>query len=88
MGMAMDLSAITLINDTGKLRIDLTDETQNKNFYDAFRNCWDRILQSYNGGKCTCSIGYPHTHPPSNELHKNHMHVSLCCPPQTGVAGC
>lgn len=87
-GKALDISALTLHNGTSSYKIDLTDRTQNQNFYDAFRTCWDNSMKSFLGKECTCSIGHSHTHPPSNELHNDHMHISLSCPPQTGVAGC
>ena len=90
-GKALDISALVMDHGGPPYRIDLTDSTQNQKFYDAFRTCWDNSMQSYmsSGGRtCTCSIGHPHTHPPSNVLHKNHMHISLTCPTQPGVAGC
>lgn len=87
-GKALDISALTLHNGTSSYKIDLTNRTQNQNFYDAFRTCWDNSMKSFLGKECTCSIGHSHTHEPSNDLHDDHMHVSLSCPTQSGVAVC
>ncbi len=87
-GKALDISALIMNHGGPSYKIDLTDRTQNQSFYDAFRTCWDNSMKSFLGQNCTCSIGHPHTHPPSNELHNNHMHISLTCPTQPNVAGC
>ncbi len=87
-GKAMDISALTLHNGTSSYKIDLTSRTQNQNFYDAFRTCWDNSMKSSLGNECTCSVGSPKTYEPSNELHDDHMHISLSCPTQSGVAVC
>jgi hypothetical protein len=88
LGMAMDISAITLHNGYSSQKIDLTDKTHNQNFYNSFRSCWDNSMKNFMGKECTCSIGHAHTHDPSNHLHNDHMHISLTCPSQSGVAGC
>ncbi len=85
LGMALDISAITLHNNglfgnSSSQRIALTENTTNQPFYDSFRSCWDAAVVQATGGKCTCSIGHSHTHDPSNALHDDHMHISLSCP--------
>lgn len=90
-GKALDISALIMSHGGVPYKIDLTSRTKNQNFYDAFRTCWDNSVQSMvrnKGQNCTCSIGHTHTHKPSNNLHDNHMHISLTCPQQRGVAGC
>lgn len=92
-GMALDVSAIRLhsrdmLGRESTQRIELTDKTSNQPFYDSFRTCWDAAVAEVNGRNCTCSIGHRHTHEPSNELHNDHMHISLSCPPSPGTVNC
>lgn len=89
LGMALDISAIKLFNGPSTKKIDLTKDTKDQKFYNDFRNCWDSAIEVHMGKEsCTCSIGHQHTHDPSNDLHDDHMHISLACPPQSGVAVC
>jgi Extensin-like protein C-terminus len=82
LGMAMDVSSITLQYNGGNTqRIDLTKDTKNQPFYDSFRSCWDKSVAVVNGKNCACSVGHTHTHKPSNDLHDDHMHLALACPP-------
>lgn len=85
-GMALDISGMTVFINGKPQHIEFTSNSNNQPFYDKFRTCWDNALRC--SGKCTCSIGHPHTHPPSNEKHNDHMHISLTCPSMPGVAGC
>jgi hypothetical protein len=88
-GMALDISALVLDMGTYTRRVELTDKTQDSLFYKEFRNCWQKAIEIHGGKEsCLCSIGHQHSHPYSNELHNDHMHVSLICPPQPKVAGC
>ncbi len=89
LGMALDISSIKLFNGSYTKKIDLTKNTTDQKFYNDFRSCWNSAIEIHNGKEsCTCSIGHQHTHDPSNELHDDHMHISLSCPPQSGVAVC
>lgn len=93
LGKAIDISAIILENGTSKTRIDLTKDTQNQAFYNAFRACWDKSMEEAQyaqyGKNCTCSIGHTHAaYEPANHKHDDHMHLSLSCPAQTNVVGC
>lgn len=89
LGMALDISSIKLFNGPYTKKIDLTKNTTDQKFYNDFRSCWNSAIEIHNGKEsCTCSIGHQHTHDPSNELHDDHMHISLSCPPQSGVAVC
>jgi hypothetical protein len=86
LGMALDISAISLETGNSTQRIRLTENSNNQPFYDAFRSCWDKAVEKVNGKNCTCSIGHAHTHPPSNTLHNDHMHISLACPPGGAIS--
>lgn len=91
-GQALDVDGI-LLHGSGSspVFIPLTEEAarepRTNSFYKNFRACWDKELTT-DGRVCTCSIGHPHVHEPSNELHRDHMHLSLTCPAKPGVAGC
>lgn len=89
-GEAVDLSSITLkFNDGSYQRIELTKETTNPQFYDAFRECWNNSMKGEDrAASCTCSIACPgHPPPPMNELHDNHLHISYRCSTPVDAAG-
>ena len=91
-GEAVDLESINLkFSDGTSQKIELTSNSNNNDFYDAFRNCWDTALDGLPATKgCMCSIACNGKHKPSNGLHNNHMHISFKCSkhPPARVAGC
>ncbi len=86
LGMAMDISSVTLryrdsLGRESVKRIELSKQTNDQAFYDSFRSCWDASVAEVNGKNCACSVGHSQSREPSNELHDNHMHLALACPP-------
>ena len=86
LGMAMDVSSVTLryrdfLGRESVKQIDLSKQTNNQAFYDSFRSCWDASVAEVNGKNCACSVGHSLSREPSNELHDDHVHLALACPP-------
>lgn len=81
-GEALDIAGFTLKGDNGATATVSFDQRAvrrapgSKNFYEAFRRCWDDALKCQPG-----SIGGTFSNiPPKNTLHNDHLHLQICKP--------